>query len=100
MELQDAVGQLGREELPMTRIDLPAPVVRRPDQPRVDVAARQRELRERVDGEVRFDPGSRGAYGTDASNYRQGRPAGPRGLPVNGLVDGRDDRPSRGRASS
>jgi hypothetical protein len=50
MELQDAVGQLGREELPMTRIDLPAPVVRRPDQPRVDVAARQRELRERVDG--------------------------------------------------
>ena len=29
------------------------------------------ELRERVDGEVRFDPGSRAAYSTDASNYRQ-----------------------------
>jgi FAD/FMN-containing dehydrogenase/Fe-S oxidoreductase len=29
------------------------------------------ELRHRVDGEVRFDPGSRGAYSTDASNYRQ-----------------------------
>ena len=25
----------------------------------------------RLDGEVRFDPGSRGAYSTDASNYRQ-----------------------------
>jgi hypothetical protein len=29
------------------------------------------DLRDRVDGEVRFDPGSRGAYSTDASNYRQ-----------------------------
>ncbi|MGG7104860.1 FAD-binding oxidoreductase [Rhodococcus sp. 24CO] len=28
-------------------------------------------LRERVDGEVRFDAGSRAAYSTDASNYRQ-----------------------------
>lgn len=28
-------------------------------------------LRERVDGEVRFDPGSRAAYSTDASNFRQ-----------------------------
>ena len=28
-------------------------------------------LRERVDGEVRFDPGSRAAYSTDGSNYRQ-----------------------------
>jgi FAD/FMN-containing dehydrogenase/Fe-S oxidoreductase len=29
------------------------------------------DLRESVDGEVRFDPGSRAAYSTDASNYRQ-----------------------------
>lgn len=29
------------------------------------------ELRENVDGEIRFDPGSRAAYSTDASNYRQ-----------------------------
>ena len=29
------------------------------------------QLRERVDGEVRFDPGSRAAYSTDGSNYRQ-----------------------------
>src|SRR5581483_11841244 len=28
-------------------------------------------LRERVDGEVRFDAGTRGAYSTDASNFRQ-----------------------------
>ncbi|MFH8409289.1 FAD-binding and (Fe-S)-binding domain-containing protein [Streptomyces sp. NPDC018019] len=28
-------------------------------------------LRRRVDGEVRFDAGSRGAYATDGSNYRQ-----------------------------
>jgi hypothetical protein len=27
-------------------------------------------LRDRVDGEVRFDAGSRGAYSTDASNFR------------------------------
>jgi FAD/FMN-containing dehydrogenase len=30
-----------------------------------------RDLRARVDGEVRFDAGSRGAYSTDASNFRQ-----------------------------
>ena len=29
------------------------------------------ELGRRVDGEVRFDPGSRALYATDASNYRQ-----------------------------
>ncbi|MCC5580053.1 FAD-binding oxidoreductase [Microtetraspora sp. AC03309] len=31
----------------------------------------ERELRRRVDGEVRFDDGSRAMYSTDASNYRQ-----------------------------
>src|SRR3954468_10016948 len=30
-----------------------------------------RRLRPRVDGEVRFDPGSRAAYSTDGSNFRQ-----------------------------
>ncbi|MHA0286395.1 FAD-binding and (Fe-S)-binding domain-containing protein [Mycobacterium sp. C3-094] len=29
------------------------------------------DLESRVDGEVRFDPGSRAAYSTDSSNYRQ-----------------------------
>jgi FAD/FMN-containing dehydrogenase/Fe-S oxidoreductase len=29
------------------------------------------DLRDNVDGEIRFDPGSRAAYSTDASNYRQ-----------------------------
>jgi FAD/FMN-containing dehydrogenase len=31
----------------------------------------QNRLRQRVDGEVRFDAGFRAAYSTDASNYRQ-----------------------------
>ena len=29
------------------------------------------DLRAKVDGEVRFDPGTRAAYSTDASNFRQ-----------------------------
>ncbi|MGW3471090.1 FAD-binding and (Fe-S)-binding domain-containing protein [Saccharopolyspora sp. NPDC000995] len=37
----------------------------------VDLEALGRDLRAEVDGEVRFDAGTRGAYSTDASNYRQ-----------------------------
>jgi FAD/FMN-containing dehydrogenase len=37
----------------------------------VDAAGLAAALSERVEGEVRFDAGSRGAYATDASNYRQ-----------------------------
>ncbi len=37
----------------------------------VDVVTLETALRHAVDGEVRFDAGSRGAYATDASNYRQ-----------------------------
>src|SRR6201997_5337895 len=33
--------------------------------------AAELELRAKIKGEVRFDPGSRGAYSMDASNYRQ-----------------------------
>jgi FAD/FMN-containing dehydrogenase/Fe-S oxidoreductase len=36
-----------------------------------DLDALQAELRSKVRGEVRFDPGSRALYATDASNYRQ-----------------------------
>ena len=56
----------------MANVSLPTPVVR-PAAARspVDVAALARDLRARVDGEVRFDAGSRAAYSTDASNYRQ-----------------------------
>ena len=58
----------------MTRL-LPNPV-RRPPTPaesvaQVDVAALERDLAAAVDGEVRFDAGSRAAYSTDASNFRQ-----------------------------
>ena len=55
----------------MTSVSLPDPVVRRAGAPRVDARGLERALRERVGGEVRFDAGSRGAYSTDASNYRQ-----------------------------
>ncbi|WP_422770456.1 FAD-binding and (Fe-S)-binding domain-containing protein [Plantactinospora sp. WMMC1484] len=57
----------------MTRTRLPDPVrVRAPgDVPEVDAAALERDLAAEVDGEVRFDAGSRGAYSTDSSNYRQ-----------------------------
>jgi FAD/FMN-containing dehydrogenase/Fe-S oxidoreductase len=50
---------------------LPSPVVPRPGEPYVDVRSLEQALSARVDGEVRFDPGTRGAYSTDASNYRQ-----------------------------
>ncbi|BCL26161.1 FAD-binding and (Fe-S)-binding domain-containing protein [Streptomyces aurantiacus] len=54
----------------MKPVDLPLPVVRRP-QVRTDEEALERDLRARVDGEVRFDAGTRAAYSTDGSNYRQ-----------------------------
>src|SRR5436309_15657578 len=37
----------------------------------VDAALLAQELRRSIRGEVRFDPGSRAVYATDASNYRQ-----------------------------
>src|SRR5581483_1918000 len=37
----------------------------------VDVAGLQAELRRKVEGEVRFDAGSKAMYAVDASNYRQ-----------------------------
>ncbi len=55
-----------------TRTRLPDPVTRPPAaDPDLDLRALERDLAAAVDGEVRFDPGSRGAYSTDASNYRQ-----------------------------
>ncbi|MFE7900416.1 FAD-binding and (Fe-S)-binding domain-containing protein [Streptomyces sp. NPDC057424] len=54
----------------MEPVDLPLPVVRRP-QAQTDAQALERDLRARVEGEVRFDPGTRAAYSTDGSNYRQ-----------------------------
>jgi FAD/FMN-containing dehydrogenase/Fe-S oxidoreductase len=53
-------------------VHLPDPVVRtRTQLADLDLRTLEQDLRQRVDGEVRFDPGSRGAYSTDASNYRQ-----------------------------
>ena len=39
--------------------------------PEVDARGLQRALRARLQGEVRFDDGSRALYATDGSNYRQ-----------------------------
>ncbi|MGH3906578.1 MAG: hypothetical protein ACRDTE_20715 [Pseudonocardiaceae bacterium] len=47
---------------------LPVPARAHPD---LDFHALECELTARVHGEVRFDAGTRGAYVTDASNYRQ-----------------------------
>ncbi|WP_133850175.1 FAD-binding and (Fe-S)-binding domain-containing protein [Labedaea rhizosphaerae] len=57
----------------MSTTDLPDPVTRRvfEEQARVDIDGLVDALRARVDGEVRFDPGTRAAYSTDASNFRQ-----------------------------
>ena len=55
----------------MTGISRPDPVIRRPGLP-PGAGAPARDLQLRVEGEVRFDAGSPGAYSTDASNYRQG----------------------------
>ena len=37
----------------------------------VDVKNLKKELRKSIEGEVRFDDGSRALYSTDSSNYRQ-----------------------------
>ncbi len=59
----------------MTTTSLPDPLLRAPSPEEsvagVDVTALEADLRAVVDGEVRFDPGSRAAYSTDASNFRQ-----------------------------
>ncbi|MBF8191725.1 FAD-binding protein, partial [Nonomuraea sp. K274] len=47
------------------------PVRHAPAPREIDVDTLRRRLEEDVDGEVRFDAGSRAAYATDASNYRQ-----------------------------
>ena len=38
---------------------------------RIDAQGLAEALRKNIDGEVRFDEGSRALYATDASNYRQ-----------------------------
>src|SRR5208337_2823640 len=37
----------------------------------IEVRGLEAELKSHVEGEVRFDAGSRAAYSTDSSNYRQ-----------------------------
>ncbi|WP_405431372.1 FAD-binding and (Fe-S)-binding domain-containing protein [Micromonospora sp. NBC_00617] len=56
----------------MSEVLLPEPALRPPEPAHdIDLDALAADLRHAVDGEVRFDAGSRAAYSTDASNYRQ-----------------------------
>ena len=55
----------------VSQVSLPDPLTRPPGPAEVDLHALAADLAAAVDGEVRFDTGSRGAYATDASNYRQ-----------------------------
>ncbi|MDR7300221.1 FAD-binding and (Fe-S)-binding domain-containing protein [Haloactinomyces albus] len=55
----------------MASVDVELQPPRRRSEDTVELEALRRDLESRVDGEVRFDAGSRGAYATDASNYRQ-----------------------------
>ncbi|MFD2420955.1 FAD-binding and (Fe-S)-binding domain-containing protein [Amycolatopsis pigmentata] len=50
---------------------LPDPVIRPGTPVDVDVPGLAAALRARVDGEIRFDDGTRAAYSTDGSNFRQ-----------------------------
>jgi FAD/FMN-containing dehydrogenase/Fe-S oxidoreductase len=69
---------------PRDTVLLPEPVLRPPEPAYdVDLAALAADLRAEVDGEVRFDAGSRAAYATGASNYREV----PLGLVVPRTVD-------------
>ncbi|HEY1526949.1 MAG TPA: FAD-binding and (Fe-S)-binding domain-containing protein [Candidatus Angelobacter sp.] len=54
--------------------DLQKPMAKRPSDwrsPHVDVAGLEWELRKSIEGEVRFDAGTKAMYAVDASNYRQ-----------------------------
>src|SRR3954454_19676829 len=55
----------------MTEVRLPPPIVRHPDPAELDLRELERALNDAVDGEVRFDAGTRAAYSTDGSNFRQ-----------------------------
>ncbi len=46
-------------------------VFKTPQSKDVDEAALEKELAEKITGEVRFDDGSKALYSTDGSNYRQ-----------------------------
>ncbi len=58
-------------ELKVRRAPGKESLARRAPEVPVDVAGLWAELRATVEGEVRFDPGSRALYAHDASNYRQ-----------------------------
>ncbi|HEX7745461.1 MAG TPA: FAD-binding and (Fe-S)-binding domain-containing protein, partial [Micromonosporaceae bacterium] len=69
----------------MSAVTLPDPVTRPPaPADHIDLAALAADLRAEVDGEVRFDAGSRATYASSGSNYREV----PLGLVVPRTVEG------------
>lgn len=56
--------------VPIVRVGTGSISIRHAGLADLDTAALRWELADRVEGEVRFDAGTRGAYATDASKYR------------------------------
>jgi FAD/FMN-containing dehydrogenase/Fe-S oxidoreductase len=56
--------------VPFRILDSKPPAQRQAPEINADARGLEAELKSHVDGEVRFDAGSRAAYSTDASNYR------------------------------
>jgi len=66
---------MSASKVPLVTVDdLKQSIASRPPDwrsPQVDAAALEQELRRNVEGEVRFDPGTKAMYAVDAGNYRQ-----------------------------
>src|SRR5579862_298320 len=73
---------MATDSTPQTRVPLPLSSHAKPVDSFSQAAELENELKRVVEGEVRFDRGSRALYAADASNYRQ--------VPI-GLVIPRDD---------
>jgi FAD/FMN-containing dehydrogenase/Fe-S oxidoreductase len=66
---------MSASKIPLVSVDdLKRSIIARPSDwrsPQVDVAGLQQELHKNIEGEVRFDAGSKAMYAVDAGNYRQ-----------------------------
>jgi FAD/FMN-containing dehydrogenase/Fe-S oxidoreductase len=66
---------MAANRVPLVTVDdLKRSIARRPADwrsPSVDVTGLEQHLRNNIEGEVRFDPGSKAMYAVDAGNYRQ-----------------------------
>ncbi len=69
----DLIGYVEERTVKRVERERPPPGIRRDQlgEWHGNVASLCAELTDRIEGEVRFDDGSRALYATDASNYRQ-----------------------------